>query len=90
MSVAELQAIPVVSDDGRMTKRYLNLKAFAERIGITTGALGSLNLPEPDVIVGDGPRAARGWSEATIDKWNESRPGRGGSWGPARTKNTKK
>lgn len=30
-------------------------------------------LPEPDVIVG----RAKGWSEDTVLKWNDSRPGRG-------------
>ena len=69
-----------VSDDSGMTKRYLNKRAFASRLGITEGALGTLDMPKPDVIVGEGPRATRGWSEKTIDEWNAQRRG-SGNWG---------
>lgn len=73
----KLQSLPCVTHDEDMTKRYLSKTEFAERLGITAGALGTLNLPEPDVLVGEGPRATRGWSEKTIDTWNEKRPGSG-------------
>ncbi|MGK0740411.1 transcriptional regulator [Leucobacter sp. Z1108] len=62
-----------------MTRHYLNKRAFAQRLGITEGALGTLNMPEPDVIVGEGPRATRGWSVKTIDEWNAKRRG-SGNW----------
>ena len=77
----KLQTRATASHDSDMTKQYLGMKQFAERVGMTSGALGSFkSLPEPDVIVGEGPRAAKGWSIATIDKWQESRPG-SGNWG---------
>lgn len=56
-----------------MTVRYLSYGDVAERLGITTGALGSANLPEPDATIG----RTRGWTEATIDAWAAARPGRG-------------
>ena len=83
MTITELQAGAVVIQDGGMTRHYLSKKQFAARIGIKEGAEGALDnlqLPRPDVVIGEGPRATRGWSEKTIDEWNASRPGRGRSW----------
>lgn len=74
----KLQEQASVADDSRMAKKYLSGQDAADRLGITRGAFTSLrNLPEPDVYIGN----IRGWSEETIDKWNESRPG-SGNWGP--------
>lgn len=67
-----------------MTRRYLSYTDVARKLKITKGALGSLNLPEPDVIVG----RARGWSEKTIDDWNAKRPGRG-NWKPKKSPSVK-
>ena len=61
--------------------RYLSLSGLADRIGVRVGTIQRYSrdgrLPAPDVLVGDGPRAVRGWSEATVDAWQEARPGRG-------------
>lgn len=59
-----------------MTLRFLSMTDVARRLGITTGALAGLRLPEPDVLVG----RSRGWLPETIDEWNASRPGRGNAW----------
>lgn len=56
-----------------MTTEYLGVKQVAERLGITQGALLSLNLPDADVRIG----RTRGWLPSTIDEWNANRPGRG-------------
>ncbi|MFD5599943.1 XRE family transcriptional regulator [Leucobacter sp. NPDC058333] len=69
----KLHALPYVAHDVDMTRHYLSTTEIAERLGITRGALSSLTLPKPDVTVG----TVRGWSEKTIDKWNEQRPGSG-------------
>lgn len=65
-------------------KRYLNLAQFEERIGMARGGLSKFKLPTPDAVTGpvndDGtlPRGTtRGWTEETIDAWNDARPGRG-------------
>ncbi|MEV8338549.1 XRE family transcriptional regulator [Leucobacter sp. NPDC077196] len=69
----KLHALPYVAHDVDMTRHYLSTTEIAERLGITRGALSSLTLPKPDVTVG----TVRGWSEKTIDAWNEQRPGSG-------------
>lgn len=60
---------------------YLSLSGLAARIGITDGTARSYSgknlLPQPDVLVGEGVRAVRGWLPETIDEWNKNRPGRG-------------
>jgi hypothetical protein len=56
-----------------MTTRYLSYTEVAERIRITTGALGSVHLPEPDALIGK----TRGWTADTIDRWHEARPRKG-------------
>jgi len=70
-----------VAHDGSMAKRYYSKKMFAERVGMQMGELSSyeklVSFPKPDVIVGEGPRATRGWSEETIDRWNSARRGSG-------------
>lgn len=81
----KLQAEVIVTHDSDMAKQYLSITEFADRIGVTRGSMSNRdNLPEPDVVIGSGQRATRGWSEATIDKWNESRPG-SGNWGPKKS-----
>ncbi|KFI46947.1 hypothetical protein GA0061078_0704 [Bifidobacterium bohemicum] len=57
-----------------MTEHYLGLTDVAVRLGITKGALATLHLPEPDVMIG----RTRGWKPESIDRWNVSRPGHGG------------
>ena len=60
---------------------YLGLSGLAKRAGITTGTARRYStedrLPTPDVIIGNGPRAVRGWSRRTVDDWLARRPGRG-------------
>lgn len=66
-----------------MPTEYLGVKQVAERLGITSGGLLNLKLPEPDATIG----RTRGWLPETIDEWNAQRPGRGvGGEGRARTK----
>lgn len=63
------------------TVHYLSLKEFAQRIGLQQGTLSSYHaqgrLPEPDAIIGSGPRATRGWLAETVDEWQANRPGQG-------------
>ncbi len=55
------------------TMQYLSFTQVAQLLGITTGALGSLSLPEPDALIG----RTRGWKQSTIEQWNMQRPGKG-------------
>lgn len=55
-----------------MTEYYLGVRQVAERLGITSGGLLNLKLPEPDVMIG----RTREWKPETIDAWNAARPGR--------------
>lgn len=75
---------PFVAHDKGMTKRYMSKRQIAAHLGITEGALTALEktrtFPAPDVIVGEGPRATRGWTQKSIDEWNQNRPG-SGNWG---------
>lgn len=57
-----------------MTRYYMGLTDPARYLGITVGALASLDLPKPDAQVG----RTRGWTKATIDQWNAQHPGHGG------------
>lgn len=61
---------------------YLNRAQVEEELGLASGSLSKIKMPEPDVVVGpvngDGtiPRGTvRGWLPETIDAWE--RPGRG-------------
>ena len=60
-----------------MTVQYLGPAEVAARVGLAPATIRDYALkgrmPEPDVRIG--PNA--GWSEATIDAWVQSRPGRG-------------
>lgn len=62
---------------GKVTVQYLSLQDVADRLGVSRNSVAKYKLPEPDVIVGSGINAPRGWSAETIDKWNANRPGRG-------------
>ena len=65
-----------------MATEYLGVKQVAERLGITSGGLLNLKLPEPDAMIG----RTRGWLPETIDGWNAKRPGRGVGGGRPRKK----
>ena len=65
-----------------MATEYLGVKQVAERLGITSGGLLNLKLPEPDATIG----RTRGWLPETIDEWNAQRPGRGVGGGRPRKK----
>lgn len=62
----------------------LGVKQVAERLGITSGGLLNLKLPEPDAMIG----RTRGWLPETIDRWNAKRRGRGVGGGRPRKKKT--
>lgn len=79
-----------------MTKHYLNVAQIEERLGLARNSLSRIKLPTPDVIVGpveeDGSPSrgtVRGWLPATIDKWNDNRPGRGVGGGRPRKSSAK-
>ncbi len=63
-------------------RRYLSISDLAERAGITVETARTYGkqgrLPAPDVLVGLGDKAMRGWTAATVDAWLASRPGKGG------------
>lgn len=66
------------------TTHYLSQAQFAQRIGVTPGAMSRYKLPPADATIGpinpDGtiPRGTiRGWLPTTIDTWHANRPGRG-------------
>lgn len=61
----------------RKIRTYLSRTEVAHRIGLKNArSLSGLNLPEPDVLVGD----HAGWKPDTIDAWQVTRPGHG-RWG---------
>ena len=60
---------------------YLSRTEVAERIGVKPDTLGRYRLPPPDAQIG----RTRGWLPATIDQWQQNRPGQG-----ARTDRTKR
>lgn len=53
--------------------RYLSRPEVAERIGVKPDTLNRYTLPEPDAQIG---ARQLGWLPATIDAWNDARPGR--------------
>lgn len=57
-----------------MSERFLSLTEVAQMLGVTTGGLLNLRLPEPDALIG----RTRGWKPETIEQWNATRPGHGG------------
>lgn len=63
-----------------VTRQYLSLQDVADHLGVSRNTVAQYKLPEPDVRVGTGLNAPRGWSVETIDAWNAQRPGRG-RWG---------
>jgi hypothetical protein len=58
------------------TAVYLSRAEVARRIGLGPRSLSRITLPPADAAIGP----YKGWLPATIDEWNESRPGRG-NWG---------
>lgn len=57
--------------------RYLGRTEVARYLGLAgVQSLTKVKLPEPDAMIGP----HKGWLPATIDKWNDERPGRG-RWG---------
>ena len=66
--------------------RYLGTSGLAERTGLALGTVQRYShegrLPAPDVVIGQGPRAVRGWLPQTVDAWAASRPGRPSPPGP--------
>jgi hypothetical protein len=60
-----------------MTVDYLSLQDVADHLGVSRNTVAKYKLPEPDVRVGSGLNAPRGWSTKTIDDWNAQRPGPG-------------
>lgn len=75
-----LEHIDVCQEPGVVKKpvRYLGKAEFARRIGLGgPKSLDKYKLPTADVVIGEGKRPTRGWTEETVDTWNESRPGPG-------------
>lgn len=68
-----------------MPERFLSLKEVAELIGVKPATLARYRLPEPDAFIGQ----TRGWRQATIEKWNAARPGRGWRKGTSKHKGTR-
>ncbi|MCJ1709251.1 transcriptional regulator [Microbacterium sp. VKM Ac-2923] len=68
-----------------MTVQYMSLLDVARHLDVSRDTVAKYPLPEPDVRVGSGINAARGWTQATIDAWHASRPGRG-NWGARKPK----
>lgn len=67
-----------LSTKKRKVDRYMSRAEVATYLGLASvRSLSRLKLPAPDVIVG----THSGWHTATIEQWNETRPGRG-RWGP--------
>lgn len=64
-----------------MTTKYLGVKDIADLLGIKASTLSSYiakgMLPEPDVIIGTGEKAIRGWTQENIVAWHSNRPGKG-------------
>jgi predicted DNA-binding transcriptional regulator AlpA len=71
-------------DTEEVTIVYLSVQDVAAHLGVSVNTVKGLKLPEPDVRIGSGRTAPRGWSVATIDEWNAQRPGPG-RWGPRKS-----
>ena len=69
--VAKPRALPAAR------AQYLSLAEYAERVGLTPGQLKNYaargEIATPDVVVGSGRTAARGWSKRTVDAWQAER-----------------
>jgi hypothetical protein len=65
--------------------RYLSRTGVATHLKMAgLHSLTGVELPEPDIIIGDPKnwgKAHKGWTVETIDEWQANRPGRG-RWGP--------
>ena len=61
----------------RKIARYLGRTEVAEYLGLKgVRSLSRIKLPPPDAEIGK----HKGWLPSTIDKWHNTRPGRG-RWG---------
>ena len=61
----------------RRIPRYLGRTEVSQYLGLAgVKSLSRMTLPPPDAMIG----VHKGWLPSTIDKWNETRPGRG-RWG---------
>jgi hypothetical protein len=77
MSV-ELETPMIETAPKRKVARYLSRTEVAEFLGLASvKSLSRVVLPPPDALVG----VHKGWLPATIEKWNDTRPGPGW-WGP--------
>jgi len=64
-------------EEKQTVARYLGRVEVSEYLGLkSVRSLSRVKLPDPDAMIGP----HRGWLPATIDAWNETRPGRG-RWG---------
>jgi hypothetical protein len=59
---------------------YLSVTQIAQRYGVTTAAVASARLPQPDAMIG----STRGWLPEKIEAWYAARPGRGNGGGRPR------
>ncbi len=67
----------LISTEYPFAARYLSSTEVARYLGLAgVKSLSRMKLPSPDAIVG----GIKGWRLSTIEKWNETRPGRG-RWG---------
>lgn len=64
---------PVVLGD-TLVDQFLNRTEFAARVGVKPSTLSRYDLPAPDVLVGSGSTAQRGWRVSTVLEWQASRP----------------
>lgn len=60
--------------------RFLSRREVAEYLGVKTDSINGYDLPDPDAVIG----THRGWLLDTIQKFKDSRPGRG-NWGKSKT-----
>lgn len=60
-----------------VVRKYLGYNQVADMLGLDPATVRSYRrdgyLPQPDAVIGDRP----GWTEETIRRWQESRPGQG-------------
>lgn len=65
------------------TLHFLSVQEAAEYLGISRQAFTRRNLPAPDATIGK----HQGWTQQTLDKWNEDYPKPGRRWSEDESKN---
>lgn len=60
--------------DDTLVDQFLNRTEFAARVGVRPSTLSRYDLPAPDVLVGSGTTAQRGWRVSTVLAWQAARP----------------